>query len=103
VRRAPAYQRPANPCPGAPRWGAVKREPYWTKARCLEALREYLAELRPGQQPRVKHYQQLSTRRPWPALGRLQHHGRFQELIAEARELESPITDGTSPRLDPAP
>jgi hypothetical protein len=85
----PVYVLPANGIPGASTRATSLRGTYWTRPRCVQALREYLRELRPGQDGRQKHYGSLAVGRHWPAKHVLFEHGRFQELLAEARELEA--------------
>lgn len=74
---------PGRRIPGAPR-----SRVYWTRERCLEALREYLTHLRPGQDGRLRHYERLLQANGWPVHPTLRKHGSFQELLAEARQLQ---------------
>jgi len=72
---------------GLPRF-AVQPKGHWEKREhVVAALAEYV-ELFDGKQPlRQKHYFAHRQEHRWPTLNALAQHGRFQELIAEARKL----------------
>lgn len=96
ISAAPVAYPPNKTLPGATRRGSLRRQDYWTRERCLQALTEYIQCLGPGKDGTQKHYGQMAKDRDWPAPSKLVKVGRFQNLLAEARELLSPVrTRGT--------
>lgn len=58
---------------------------YWTRERCLEALRRYRDTYLRGKPARQRHYRDCAKRdSKLPSCSTLQRHGKFQDLCREA-------------------
>jgi hypothetical protein len=80
----PDFSKPIALPPDTP----ARQKKRWTREECLVALTGLLAELPASQRLTLRVYQQKSRGRPeLPALGSLQRHGSFTELVAEARRV----------------
>jgi len=61
------------------------RRDYWTRERCLEALRRYRDAYLRGKPARQRHYRDCAKRdSKLPSCSTLQRHGKFQDLCREA-------------------
>jgi hypothetical protein len=66
--------------------GVGSRRKRWTREACLEALARLIEETA-GERLTQRKYQELSARRTdLPPLSSLQQHGRWSEIVADARQ-----------------
>ncbi|HLH13824.1 MAG TPA: hypothetical protein VKV16_03470 [Solirubrobacteraceae bacterium] len=66
-----------------------RRKREWTRDECIAAIRRLLAELGSERLTQRVYQQKAAGRRDLPALPSVQRHGRFIELVAEARQQRS--------------
>jgi hypothetical protein len=62
-----------------------KRKRRWTREECIDAIARLLDELGSTRMTQRVYQERVVGRRDFPALGSIQRHGGFTELLAEAR------------------